>query len=88
MLGCSENALGPGDSLGDGRELVSTTEREGEGLLGDLRDADGLIATPFRYAAGMRESLMNFIQDRPIRDDYVMVSDGEIQSGSYKAIYG
>jgi formate dehydrogenase len=40
-----------------------------------------------RYAAGVRESLMNFIQDRPIRDDYVTVSDGEIQSGSYKAIY-
>jgi formate dehydrogenase len=41
-----------------------------------------------RYAAGVRESLANFIQGRPIRDDYVMVSDGEIQSGSYKAIYG
>lgn len=41
-----------------------------------------------RYTAGVRESLMNLIQDRPIRDDYVMVSDGEIQSGSYKAIYG
>ena len=41
-----------------------------------------------RYAAGVRDSLTNFIQDQPIRDDYVMVSDGEIQSGSYKAIYG
>jgi len=41
-----------------------------------------------RYAAGVRESLMNFLQGEPIRDDYVMVSDGEIQSGSYKAIYG
>lgn len=41
-----------------------------------------------RYTAGVRESLMNLIQDRLIRDDYVMVSDGEIQSGSYKAIYG
>ena len=41
-----------------------------------------------RYAAGVRDSLMNFIEGRPIRDDYVMVSDGEIQSGSYKAIYG
>lgn len=40
-----------------------------------------------RYAAGVRDSLENFIQGRPIRDDYVMVSDGEIQSGSYKAIY-
>jgi formate dehydrogenase len=40
-----------------------------------------------RYAAGVRESLENFIQGRPIRDDYVMVADGEIQSGSYKAIY-
>jgi len=41
-----------------------------------------------RYAAGVRASLMSFFEDRPIRDDYVMVSDGEIQSGSYKAIYG
>ena len=41
-----------------------------------------------RYAAGVRDSLMNFLQGEPIRDDYVMVSDGEIQSGSYKAIYG
>jgi formate dehydrogenase len=41
-----------------------------------------------RYAAGVRDSLENFIQGRPIRDDYVMVADGEIQSGSYKAIYG
>ena len=41
-----------------------------------------------RYAAGVRESLMNFIEGRPIRDDYVMVSGGEIQSGSYKANYG
>jgi formate dehydrogenase len=40
-----------------------------------------------RYAAGVRESLMNYLQGEPIRDDYVMVSDGEIQSGSYKAIY-
>ncbi len=41
-----------------------------------------------RYAAGVRDSLENFIQGRPIRDDYVMVAEGEIQSGSYKAIYG
>jgi formate dehydrogenase len=41
-----------------------------------------------RYAAGVRDSLMNFIEGRPIRDDYVMVSGGEIQSGSYKANYG
>ncbi|MDQ3375553.1 MAG: NAD-dependent formate dehydrogenase [Actinomycetota bacterium] len=41
-----------------------------------------------RYAASVRDSLENFIQGRPIRDDYVMVADGEIQSGSYKAIYG
>ena len=41
-----------------------------------------------RYAAGVRNSLANFIQGQPIRDDYVMVSDGEIQSGRYKAIYG
>jgi formate dehydrogenase len=41
-----------------------------------------------RYAAGVRESLMNFLQGESIRDDYVMVSDGEIQSGSYNAIYG
>lgn len=41
-----------------------------------------------RYAAGVHDSLENFIENRPIRDDYVMVSDGEIQSGSYKAIYG
>ena len=41
-----------------------------------------------RYAAGVRDSLMNFIEGRPIRDDYVMVSDGQIQSGSYKANYG
>jgi formate dehydrogenase len=41
-----------------------------------------------RYAAGVRDSLMNFLAGEPIRDDYVMVEDGEIQSGSYKAIYG
>jgi formate dehydrogenase len=41
-----------------------------------------------RYAAGVRESLESFIHGRPMRDDYVMVADGEIQSGSYKAIYG
>jgi formate dehydrogenase len=41
-----------------------------------------------RYAAGVRNSLENFLAGRPIRDDYVMVADGEIQSGSYKAIYG
>lgn len=41
-----------------------------------------------RYAAGVLESLESFIQGRPIRDDYVMVSDGEIQSGGYRAIYG
>ena len=44
--------------------------------------------TQERYAAGVRDSLVSFFEDRPIRDDYVMVSDGEIQSGSYKAIYG
>ena len=41
-----------------------------------------------RYASGIHDSLMAFIESRPIRDDYVMVADGEIQSGSYKAIYG
>lgn len=41
-----------------------------------------------RYAAGIRHSLKNFLEGRPIRDDYVMVADGEIQSGSFKAIYG
>ena len=41
-----------------------------------------------RYASGIHDSLMAFIEGRPIRDDYVMVADGEIQSGSYKAIYG
>ena len=41
-----------------------------------------------RYAAGVRDSLMNFLAGEPIRDDYVMVENGEIQSGSYKAIYG
>ena len=41
-----------------------------------------------RYATGVRASLKNFLEGRPIRDDYVMVADGEIQSGSYKAIYG
>jgi formate dehydrogenase len=41
-----------------------------------------------RYAAGVRDSLENFLAGNPIRDDYVMVADGEIQSGSYKAIYG
>ena len=40
-----------------------------------------------RYAAGVRDSLENFLQGEPIRDDFVMVSDGEIHSGSYKAIY-
>jgi formate dehydrogenase len=47
VLGCAENALGLGDSLGDDHEIVSTTEREGEELLGHLRDADVLITTPF-----------------------------------------
>ncbi|MBA2534147.1 MAG: NAD-dependent formate dehydrogenase [Rubrobacter sp.] len=41
-----------------------------------------------RYASGVRDSLMSFLDGEPIRDDYVMVADGEIQSGSYKAIYG
>jgi formate dehydrogenase len=41
-----------------------------------------------RYASGVRESLMAFLEGGPIRDEYVMVADGEIQSGSYKAIYG
>ena len=48
VLGCAENALGLRETLEEhGHELVSTTEREGEGLLGDLRDADVLITTPF-----------------------------------------
>jgi formate dehydrogenase len=41
-----------------------------------------------RYAAGVRDSLRSFLEGRPMSDDYVMVADGEIQSGSYKAIYG
>jgi formate dehydrogenase len=41
-----------------------------------------------RYAAGVRDGLMSFLEGEPIRDDLVMVSEGEIQSGSYKAIYG
>jgi formate dehydrogenase len=41
-----------------------------------------------RYAAGIRDSLKNFLEGGPIRDNYVMVADGEIQNGSYKAIYG
>jgi formate dehydrogenase len=41
-----------------------------------------------RYAVGIRDSPIRFIEDRPIRDDHVMVSGGEIQSGSYRAIYG
>jgi formate dehydrogenase len=41
-----------------------------------------------RYAAGVRDSLTSFLEGTPIRDDYVMVADGQIQSGSYKAIYG
>jgi hypothetical protein len=44
--------------------------------------------TQERYAAGVRDSLVSFFEDRPIRDDYVMGADGRIQSGSYKAIYG
>ena len=41
-----------------------------------------------RYAAGVREGLENFIQGQPIRsNDYVMVSDGETQGGSYGATY-
>ena len=48
VLGCAENALGLKETLEDGgHELVSTTEREGEELLGHLRDADVLITTPF-----------------------------------------
>ena len=41
-----------------------------------------------RYAAGVRDSLTSFLEGGTIRDDYVMVADGEIQGGSYKAIYG
>lgn len=41
-----------------------------------------------RYASGVRESLLSFLEGKPIREDYVMVANGEIQSGSYKAIYG
>ena len=41
-----------------------------------------------RYAAGVRDSLMAFFEGEPIREDFVMVADGEIQSGSYKAFYG
>lgn len=40
-----------------------------------------------RYARGVRDSLKAFLEDQAIRDDYVMVADGEIQSGTYKAIY-
>ena len=85
VLGCAENALGLGDSLGDEHELIP----QGEG--GASRRPAGRRrahhhALPLRRRRA--ESLMNFIQDCPIRDDYVMVSDGEIQSGSYKAIYG
>ena len=39
-----------------------------------------------RYAAGVRDSLDNFVRGQPMRDDYDMVSDGERQSGSYRAI--
>jgi formate dehydrogenase len=48
VLGCAENALGLREALeADGHELVSTIEREGDELLGHLRDADVLITTPF-----------------------------------------
>jgi formate dehydrogenase len=41
-----------------------------------------------RYAVGVRDCLISFLEGRPLRDDFVVVSDGKIQSGSYKAIYG
>ena len=48
VLGCAENALGLREPLEEGgHELVSTTERGGEGLMGHLRDAEVLITTPF-----------------------------------------
>jgi formate dehydrogenase len=49
VLGCAENALGLRESLEEeGHELVSTTEREGEGLLEHLRGADVLITSSCR----------------------------------------
>jgi formate dehydrogenase len=48
VLGCAENNLGLRETLEEeGHELVSTTEREGEGLMEHLRDANVLITTPF-----------------------------------------
>jgi len=41
-----------------------------------------------RYARGIRDSLASFLEDQPIRDDFLIVSEGEIQSGTYRAIYG
>lgn len=48
VLACAENALGLRGFLEDGgHELVSTTKREGEELMGHLREADVLVTTPF-----------------------------------------
>ncbi len=57
VLGSAENVLGLRDVLGDEHELVSTTRREGEELLGHLRDADALITTPFWPVYVTREML-------------------------------
>jgi formate dehydrogenase len=48
LLGCAENALGLREWLeGEGHTLVSTDEREGDGLTRELADAEVLVTTPF-----------------------------------------
>ena len=96
VLGCAENALGLRESLeADGHELVSTTPAPSDHPWHNMprhamtpHVSGTTLEAQRRYAAGVRDSLMNFLEGEPIRDDYVMVSDGEIQSGSYRAIYG
>lgn len=41
-----------------------------------------------RYAEDTRLSLEAYFNDEPLERDHIIVSDGEIQSGSYRALYG
>ncbi len=48
LLGCAENALGLREWLeGEGHQVVSTSDREGEDLARELEDAQVLVTTPF-----------------------------------------
>lgn len=41
-----------------------------------------------RYAGDTKLCLRAYFDGEPIEKDHLIVSDGEIVSGSYKAIYG